>query len=52
MGSILAQCCVNFKIVANVIFYKAQHVKDTLLPILFKNNLYAILLKLEARKVP
>ena len=50
MGSILAQCRANFKIVANDIFDKAQHVKDTILPISFKNDRDAILLNLESRK--
>ncbi len=50
MGSILAQCRANFKIVANDIFNKAQHVKDTILPISFKNDRDAILLNLETRK--
>ena len=50
MGSILAQCRANFKIVANYIFNKAQHVKDTILPISFKNDRDAILLNLGTRK--
>ena len=50
MGSILAQCRANFKIVANDIFDKAQHVKDTILPISLKNDRDAILLNLESRK--
>ena len=50
MGSILAQCRANFKIVANDIFNAAQHVKDTILPISFKNDRDAILLNLGSRK--
>ena len=52
MGSILAQCRANFKIVANDIFDKAQHVKDTILPISFKNDRDAILLNLDQEKMP
>ena len=40
----------TLKLLQMIFLTKAQHVKDTILPISFKNDRHAILLNLESRK--
>lgn len=50
MGAVLAESGTNFKILANDIFQKVQYIRDTILPISFKNNREGVALNLKTRK--